>query len=118
MAYDGSSDAHGLKFYLDGEIPAHELISNNLKKSILHGVEGSNWSSFPLMLGKEKERSIKNVAMDQFQVYNRQCRKFFGKLTFHILSTNVQENRAQTLIAHPHRNKIKPPMLLCCTNQL
>ena len=72
MTYNGSSRASGLRFFIDGKVPEHVLHRDNLQKSLLHGVDGSNWSSFPFMLGKEKERSIENVAMDELRVYQRQ----------------------------------------------
>ncbi|MEM6801967.1 MAG: DUF1549 domain-containing protein, partial [Bacteroidota bacterium] len=72
MTYDGSSKADGLKFFIDGKQPQYKLLKDNLQKSLQHGVKGSNWSSFPFMLGKEKERSIENILMDELKVYNRQ----------------------------------------------
>ena len=72
MTYDGSSKAAGLKFFVNGKVPDYKLHRDNLQKSLLHGVKGSNWSSFPLMLGREKERSIENIVMDELRVYNRQ----------------------------------------------
>ena len=72
MAYNGNSKANGLTFYINGKVPTYKLHRDNLQKSLLNGVNGSNWSSFPLMLGREKERSIQNIVMDEFLVYNRQ----------------------------------------------
>ena len=71
MIYDGSSKAKGLRFFVNGKQPAHQLHIDNLHKSLLHGVKGSNWSSFPFMLGREKERSIENIVMDELKIYNR-----------------------------------------------
>ncbi|MEL6253277.1 MAG: DUF1553 domain-containing protein [Bacteroidota bacterium] len=72
MTYDGSSQASGLKFFVNGKVPTHKLLKDNLNKSLQHGVKGSNWSSFPFMLGREKERSIENIVMDELKVYERQ----------------------------------------------
>ena len=72
MAYNGNSKASGLTFFVNGQVPEFKLHRDNLQKSLLHGVKGSNWSSFPLLLGKEKERSIENIIMDELLVYNRQ----------------------------------------------
>ncbi len=72
MTYDGSSKAKGFRFFINGEVPKHKLLKDNLHKSLLHGVKGSNWSSYPFMLGKEKERSIENIVMDELKVYNRE----------------------------------------------
>ena len=72
MTYDGSSKAKGLSFFVDGQQPEYILHRDNLQKSLLHGVKGSNWSSYPFMLGKEKERSIEHIVMDELRVYDRQ----------------------------------------------
>jgi hypothetical protein len=72
MTYDGSSQAKGVKFYINGKVPETELIKDNLKKSVMHGIGGINWSYFPFMLGREKERSIENIVMDELKIYNRQ----------------------------------------------
>lgn len=72
MAYDGSSRASGLKIYLNGRTPEYEVLTDNLKKSILHGVKGSNWNYLPVLLGRENQKSIQDVAMDELQIYDRQ----------------------------------------------
>lgn len=72
MVYDGSSQAKGLQFYIDGKVPEFELIQDNLQKSVLHGAEGKNWTGYPLTLGKENSSSIENIVMDEFLVYDRQ----------------------------------------------
>ena len=72
MTYDGSSKAEGLRFWINGKRPSARLHQDNLHKSLLHGVKGSNWSSYPLMLGKEKERTIENIVMDELKVYDRE----------------------------------------------
>ncbi|MEM1119431.1 MAG: DUF1553 domain-containing protein, partial [Bacteroidota bacterium] len=72
MVYDGSSKASGLTFYLNGQVPEHELLQDNLQKSVLHGAKGRNWTGYPLTLGKENSSSIENIVMDEFLVYDRQ----------------------------------------------
>lgn len=72
MSYDGGSYAKGLRFYINGKTPKHKLLKDNLNKSLLHGVKGSNWSNFPFILGKEKERSIENIVMDELRVFDRE----------------------------------------------
>ncbi len=72
MTYNGSSKADGLHFFVNGKVPQYKLHRDNLQKSLLHGVKGSNWSNFPLMLGREKERSIENIVMDELRVWDRQ----------------------------------------------
>lgn len=72
MAYDGSSKAKGLHFYINGRQPEAELLEDNLQKSILHAAEGRNWTGYPFVLGKENASSIENIVMDELLVYDRQ----------------------------------------------
>lgn len=72
MAYDGSSTAAGLKIYINGTVPKYEVITDNLHKSILHGVEGSNWNYMPVILGMEFRSSIVDILMDDFKVFDRE----------------------------------------------
>lgn len=71
MTYNGTSKASGVKFYINGKTPDYELLTNNLHKSLQHGKEGSNWSSFPFMVGRDVGASVENIAMDELKVYNR-----------------------------------------------
>ncbi len=72
MSYDGSSTASGLKIFVNGEASKVNVISDNLNKSILHGVDGSNWSYQPVLLGMELRASMINMVMDEFMVYSRE----------------------------------------------
>ncbi len=72
MAYDGSSQAKGLHFYINGKKPTAELLEDNLQKSVLHAAEGKNWTNYPFVLGKENASSIENIVMDEMLVYDRQ----------------------------------------------
>ena len=75
MAYDGSSKASGLKIFIDGVVPDYELITDNLHKSILHGVKGSNWNHMPVLLGMEFRSTIVDLVMDDFKIYQRELSK-------------------------------------------
>ena len=75
MAYDGSSKASGLSIFMDGKVPDHEVITDNLHKSILHGVNGSNWNHMPVLLGMEFRSTMIDMVMDDFTVYNRELSK-------------------------------------------
>ena len=72
MTYDGSSKAAGLKIFINGAVPEYDVITDNLHKSILHGVEGSNWNYMPVILGMEFRSSIVDIVMDDFKVYQRE----------------------------------------------
>ena len=96
LTYDGSSKAEGVRFFINGKEPAYTLLKDNLQKSLLHGVGGSNWSNFPFMLGREKERSIKNVLMDELKVYNRQLSEIEVQELYNP-EEELAANSAQTL---------------------
>lgn len=72
MAYDGSSKASGLKIFINGQAPEYQVRADNLNKSIVHGVDGSNWSYQPVLLGMELRASMDNMVMDEFKVYDRE----------------------------------------------
>ncbi|MBK8502136.1 MAG: LamG domain-containing protein [Saprospiraceae bacterium] len=71
MSYDGSSRADGVKFYVNGKIPPFKLHTDHLKKSLLHGVGGSNWSNQPFLLGMELRKSIQYMMADELKVFKR-----------------------------------------------
>ncbi|MEL6923859.1 MAG: DUF1553 domain-containing protein, partial [Bacteroidota bacterium] len=84
-----------LQFFIDGRQPEFVLHADNLQKSLLHGVKGSNWSSFPLMLGREKERTIENFVMDELKVYNRALSEMEVQLLFDGKGTNNPTEQQQ-----------------------
>ncbi len=71
MTYDGSSLAKGVGFYVNGERPEAQLFADNLQKSLMHGVKGSNWSDQPFLLGMELRKSVQDLVMDELKVYDR-----------------------------------------------
>ncbi|CAN5834960.1 DUF1553 domain-containing protein [soil metagenome] len=72
LTYDGSSKAEGVGVYLDGKPANRTVLTDNLQKSIMHGVNKSNWSKTSFLLGKDVRGSIKDVVMDELVAYNRQ----------------------------------------------
>ena len=91
MTYDGSSQAEGFKLYVNGVKAESRLLKDNLKRSVLHGKNGSNWSSFPFLIGREKERSIENFLIDELKLYNRTLSKTEVQMLF-----DPQTNREST----------------------
>ncbi len=71
MSYDGSSRAEGVKFYINGQQPDYRLHADHLRKSILHGVKGSNWSNQPFLIGMELRKSIQHMVADDLLIFNR-----------------------------------------------
>ena len=72
MAYDGSSRADGVNIFIDGKVPDYQVITDNLHRSLLHGVNGSNWMYLPVLIGKENQESIVDMVMDELRIYDRQ----------------------------------------------
>lgn len=71
MSYDGSSRAEGVSFLINGKQPDYRLHADKLKKSLLHGVNGTNWSNQPFLLGMELRKSIQEIVMDELKIYDR-----------------------------------------------
>ena len=72
LTYNGNSKASGIKVFLNGKEPTIKLYKDNLQKSLLHGVNKTNWWAHPFLIGIESRKSIKNVVMDEMKIYDRQ----------------------------------------------
>jgi len=72
LTYNGSSKAEGIEILINGKSPGLTLHKDNLRKSLLHGANETNWSNLPFLLGMELRKSIENMVMDELKVYNRQ----------------------------------------------
>jgi hypothetical protein len=72
LTYDGSSKAAGIGVFLNGKETRRKVLTDNLHKSIMHGVNKSNWSKTPFMLGRDVRSSIKDVVMDELVAFDRQ----------------------------------------------
>jgi len=71
MTYDGSSQSSGVGTYINGTETSNKIHADKLYKSLLHGVNKTNWSNMPFQLGMELRKSITQVEMDELKVYNR-----------------------------------------------
>ncbi len=72
LTYNGNSKASGVQVFLNGKKPETKLLKDNLQKSILHGVNKTNWSNLPFLIGIELRKSIENIMMDELKIYDRQ----------------------------------------------
>ena len=72
LTYDGTSKASGLHLFLNGQEPPRNIITDNLQKSIEHGVKKSNWSYMSFMMGKTERTTLKDIAYDEFKGFSRQ----------------------------------------------
>ena len=67
MVYDGSSEANGLKIYLNGAPAETEIIKDNLYKNIT-GSGGDN-----ITIGQRfRDKGFNQGLVDEFKVFNRQ----------------------------------------------
>ena len=67
MVYDGSSQANGLKIYLNGKPANIEVVRDNLYKNIT-GSGGDN-----IAIGQRfRDKGFKQGMVDEFKVFNRQ----------------------------------------------
>ena len=67
VTYDGSSQASGLKIYLDGKPAAQDVVRDHLTREIKGG--GDNFVG----LGQRmRDKGFKNGLVDEFRVYNRE----------------------------------------------
>jgi hypothetical protein len=72
LTYNGNSKASGIKVFLNGKEPSIKLLKDNLQKSLLHGVNKTNWWAHPFLIGIESRKSIKDIVMDELKIYDRQ----------------------------------------------
>ncbi|MDQ3534400.1 MAG: DUF1549 domain-containing protein, partial [Bacteroidota bacterium] len=70
LTYDGSSKADGIKVFLDGAETHLNVINDNLKQSLMYARGKMNWGIGNLKLGQGGNRSVSNVAFDEFYAYN------------------------------------------------
>lgn len=86
MTYDGSSQAKGLKIYLNGEPMQTEIITDHLKRSILsYGKDQETWGEpGTLRIGKRFDETLDGAVADEFRVFKRnltavEVAKLYGK---------------------------------------
>ena len=77
LTYDGSSRAGGLRIFLDGQLAETRIVTDNLKRSILHDQAGKNWiKPAGLRLGHRHEETLQDVSVDELRAYDRQLTVF------------------------------------------
>ncbi|WP_077920077.1 DUF1553 domain-containing protein [Spirosoma sp. 209] len=75
LTYTGNGKASGVRLFINGRPAPCELITDNLTKGLLHGPFGTNKSDkLPIFeIGNEqREKTLRNVAVDELRIYNRQ----------------------------------------------
>jgi hypothetical protein len=106
LTYDGSSQASGVRFWLNGKNPPYKLLTDNLQKSLLYTRKKGNWSSTPFMIGSEMRQSIQNVMMDELQIFKRQLS------TIEVLELYENQSLIANLVAKENRHAEENQMLL------
>ena len=69
MTYDGSSRAGGLRLYLDGQGLETRIVTDHLKRSIIHDGQGGNWGAETFRIGKLFGQTVEDVSYDEFRVF-------------------------------------------------
>jgi hypothetical protein len=72
LTYDGSSKANGVRFYINGKAAALVVVNDNLKQSLKFAIHKTNWGIHGFKLGRAGNKSLANVAYDEFWAYRRQ----------------------------------------------
>lgn len=91
MVYDGSSQANGLKIYLNGKPANIEVVRDNLYKNIT-GSGGDN-----IAIGQRfRDRGFKQGMVDEFKVFNRQLSDLELK---HLFDTKTLQTTLGTVTA-------------------
>ena len=91
MVYDGSSQANGLKIYLNGKPANIEVVRDNLYKNIT-GSGGDN-----IAIGQRfRDKGFKQGMVDEFKVFNRQLSDLELK---HLFDTKTLQTTLGTVTA-------------------
>lgn len=74
MTYDGSSQANGLKVYINGQRASGKVMSDGLRESILWGKNHTNWGAGApnFSIGQRHDYNFKGYAVDELKVFRRQ----------------------------------------------
>ncbi|MFN3382853.1 MAG: LamG domain-containing protein, partial [Runella zeae] len=74
MTYDGSSQANGLKVYINGQRASGKVMSDGLRESILWGKNRTNWGAGApnFSIGQRHDYNFKGYAVDELKVFRRQ----------------------------------------------
>ncbi len=75
VTYDGSSQAHGLRIYVNGHMVPYDVVRDGLTRDIVYRQEWGDYDvgSVELALGARfRDVGFKQGAVDEFQVYDRQ----------------------------------------------
>ncbi len=74
LAYDGSSKANGIRFYINGNLTPTRIMTDNLSQSTIWGKKHSYWGAGTpnFTIGHSHDQNYKGYSVDELRVYNRQ----------------------------------------------
>ena len=78
LTYDGSSRAAGIGLFVDGMKPAATVVTDHLRRSIIHAkkTKADNWGEAPPMrIARRGDERLDAVTVDDLRVYDRQLSK-------------------------------------------
>ncbi|WP_266362918.1 DUF1553 domain-containing protein [Tellurirhabdus rosea] len=71
MTYDGTGRTAGLKLYLNGRPMRTQVITDNLRHSIVWGKDKTHWAQHSFYIGRMHDYFYKDFAVDELRIYNR-----------------------------------------------
>ena len=72
MTYDGSSQAGGVRLFLNGKALPVQVVTNNLNHSMTKGKGETSWGNAqPFLIGRTSDQYTKDFAIDELRIYNR-----------------------------------------------
>jgi hypothetical protein len=72
LTYDGSSEATGIKFFINGRETHVTIVNDNLKQSMITSLDHPSWLAHSnFKLGQASSKSVSNVTYDEFKAYKR-----------------------------------------------
>ncbi|MES2733922.1 MAG: DUF1553 domain-containing protein [Bacteroidota bacterium] len=72
LTYDGSSQASGIKLFINGKEAMRNVLADNLLKSIQYGEKKSHTFEMPFSIGRDFHGSLEGVVIDELKTYQRQ----------------------------------------------
>lgn len=72
LTYDGSSKASGIKVFINGKAFPLKVETDNLNQSLMNAKDGANWGVQPFRLGQSGNKTMSNVAYDDFKAFKRE----------------------------------------------
>ncbi|WP_345246874.1 DUF1553 domain-containing protein, partial [Nibrella saemangeumensis] len=71
MTYNGLGRTSGLHLYMNGKPMRVQVITDNLKHSMIYGKDRTHWAQHSFYVGRMHDYYTKDYAVDELRIYNR-----------------------------------------------